>query len=90
MWRSAMCRRLFDQLATPAQAAAGCRAYNRWLADFCARGDAKRHLGVARVSLADVDAIIEESESATILPSGYLLHVDRHHNLLIERQRAGN
>lgn len=50
----------FDQLA------AGCRAYNRWLADQCAR-DPRRYLGVARVPLPDIDAAVAEVEFASKL-----------------------
>jgi predicted TIM-barrel fold metal-dependent hydrolase len=52
--------------ATPAQIAAGCRAYNRWLADFCS-SDPRRHLGIARVPLPDVDAAVAEVEHAAQL-----------------------
>jgi predicted TIM-barrel fold metal-dependent hydrolase len=45
--------------AAPDQLAAGCRAYNRWLADFCA-GDPGRHLGIARIPLPDVEAAVAE------------------------------
>jgi predicted TIM-barrel fold metal-dependent hydrolase len=43
--------------------AAGCRAYNRWLAELCAK-DPRRHLGIARVPLPDVDAAVAEVEFA--------------------------
>ena len=52
--------------ATPEQIAAGCRAYNRWLADLCAH-DPRRHLGIARVPLPDIDAAIAEVEFAAKL-----------------------
>jgi predicted TIM-barrel fold metal-dependent hydrolase len=52
--------------ASPAQIAAGCRAYNRWLADLCSH-DPRRHLGIARVPLPDVARAIEEAELATKL-----------------------
>jgi predicted TIM-barrel fold metal-dependent hydrolase len=55
--------RNLDYRATPAQFAAGCRAYNRWLADFCAR-DPSRHLGIARVPLPDIAAAVAEVEFA--------------------------
>lgn len=51
---------------TPAQIAAGCRAYNRWLADLCAH-DPRRHLGIARVPLPDIDAAVAEVEYAAKL-----------------------
>jgi predicted TIM-barrel fold metal-dependent hydrolase len=44
---------------TPEQLAAGCRAYNRWLADQCAR-DPRRYLGVARLPIPDIDAAVAE------------------------------
>jgi predicted TIM-barrel fold metal-dependent hydrolase len=56
---------------------AGCRAYNRWLADFCneARG---RRAGVALITLDDLDATVREVEGlrdrgvfgGVLLPSG--------------------
>jgi predicted TIM-barrel fold metal-dependent hydrolase len=49
--------------ATAEQDAAGCRAYNRWLADLCAN-DPVRHLGIARVPLADIGAAVAEVEFA--------------------------
>jgi predicted TIM-barrel fold metal-dependent hydrolase len=45
------------------QLAVGCRAYNRWLADQCAR-DPRRYLGVARLPIPDVDAAVAEVEFA--------------------------
>jgi predicted TIM-barrel fold metal-dependent hydrolase len=45
------------------QIAAGCRAYNRWLADLCSKNPL-RHLGIARVPLPDVDAAVAEVEFA--------------------------
>lgn len=47
--------------ANSEQVAAGCRAYNRWLADLCAKNPV-RHLGIARVPLPDVDAAVAEVE----------------------------
>jgi predicted TIM-barrel fold metal-dependent hydrolase len=56
---------------------AGCRAYNRWLGDFCneARG---RRAGVALITLDDLDATVREVEGlrdrgvfgGVLLPSG--------------------
>jgi predicted TIM-barrel fold metal-dependent hydrolase len=41
----------------------GLRAYNRWLADFCA--DAKgRRAGIAQLSIDDVDLAVDEIETA--------------------------
>lgn len=45
------------------QLVAGCRAYNRWLADQCAR-DPRRYLGVARLPIPDIEASIAEVEFA--------------------------
>jgi len=42
---------------------AGCRAYNRWLADLCAAAPG-RHLGVAVVPIRDVSAAVAEVEWA--------------------------
>jgi predicted TIM-barrel fold metal-dependent hydrolase len=52
-----------DFKASPEQLAAGCRAYNRWLANLCAH-DPRRHLGIARVPLPDVAASVAEVEWA--------------------------
>jgi predicted TIM-barrel fold metal-dependent hydrolase len=48
---------------TQAQVDAGDRAYNRWLADFCATAP-ERFAGMASVSFADVDAAINEIRRA--------------------------
>lgn len=50
----------------PEAAAAGCRAYNRWLADFCAGSpEPSRHAGLALVGVVeDVDAAVAEIEWA--------------------------
>ena len=47
----------------PAFAAALCRAYNRWVADFCA-GSGGRVAGAAMVSLHDVEAAVAEARYA--------------------------
>jgi predicted TIM-barrel fold metal-dependent hydrolase len=55
-----------EKLNYPASAeelAAGCRAYNRWLADLCS-DNFDRHIGVARVPLPDVEAAVKEVEWA--------------------------
>ena len=52
-----------DLSADVALEAAGCRAYNRWLADFCS-SDPDRHIGVARVPIRDVAAAVAEVEWA--------------------------
>jgi predicted TIM-barrel fold metal-dependent hydrolase len=57
--------------------AAGCRAYNRWLADFCNEVPGRR-AGVALVTLDDIDASVAEVEGlrdrgvfgGILLPSG--------------------
>lgn len=62
---------------SPAVWAAGCRAYNRWLADFCNDAPGRR-AGVALVTLDDVDATVREVEGlrdrgifgGVLLPSG--------------------
>ncbi len=46
----------------PAIWAAGCRAYNRWLADFCNETPGRR-AGVALVTVDDIDATVREVES---------------------------
>lgn len=52
--------------ADPGAAAAGCRAYNRWLADFCAGSpQPERHAGLALVGIVDdVPAAVSEIEWA--------------------------
>jgi len=42
---------------------AGLRAYNRWLADFCADADGRR-AGIAQIPIDDVDVAIAEIEHA--------------------------
>jgi predicted TIM-barrel fold metal-dependent hydrolase len=49
--------------ATPELQAAGCRAYNRWLAEFC-NANRGRHAGVAVMPIRDVDAAVREIEWA--------------------------
>ena len=61
----------------PAVWDAGCRAYNRWLADFCNEAPGRR-AGVALVTLDDVDATVREIDrfrgrgifGGILLPSG--------------------
>jgi predicted TIM-barrel fold metal-dependent hydrolase len=61
----------------PAVWDAGCRAYNRWLSDFCSDVPGRR-AGVALVTLDDVDATVREIDSlrdrgifgGILLPSG--------------------
>ena len=50
----------------PELAAAGCRAYNRWLADFCAGSpEPDRHAGLALIGIVDdVEAAVAEVEWA--------------------------
>ncbi len=50
----------------PEAAAAGCRAYNRWLVDFCADSPApERHAGLALLGIVDdVQAAVAEIEWA--------------------------
>jgi predicted TIM-barrel fold metal-dependent hydrolase len=55
--------RFLDHHATPEQLTAGCRAYNRWLAELCSNAP-QRHIGVARVPLPDVEAAVAEVEFA--------------------------
>jgi predicted TIM-barrel fold metal-dependent hydrolase len=43
----------------PARWQAGVRAYNRWLADFCAEAPGRR-AGVGLITLEDIDATLEE------------------------------
>jgi predicted TIM-barrel fold metal-dependent hydrolase len=50
-------------VATPELQAAGCRAYNRWLAEFCAANPG-RHAGIGVMPIRDVDAAVREIEWA--------------------------
>jgi len=50
---------MFVGLKDPAVSAAGCRAYNNWMADFCRVAPA-RLLNVAPVPLVDIDLAIAE------------------------------
>jgi predicted TIM-barrel fold metal-dependent hydrolase len=52
-----------DYEPTRDQLVDGCRAYNRWLADQCAR-DPRRYLGVARLPIPDIEASVAEVEFA--------------------------
>ncbi len=71
---------------TPEQSLAGCRAYNRWLADFC-RHDPRRHAGVALVDVEDVDVTVREIREAremglwggVLLPTSTGAHPFYHH-----------
>jgi len=49
--------------ASPAQTAAGCRAYNRWLAQLCDNAP-ERHIGVAQIPIDDIPAAVAEVELA--------------------------
>jgi predicted TIM-barrel fold metal-dependent hydrolase len=49
--------------ATPELQAAGCRAYNRWLAEFCGANPG-RHAGIGVMPIRDVDAAVREIEWA--------------------------
>jgi predicted TIM-barrel fold metal-dependent hydrolase len=48
-------------VASPELHAAGCRAYNRWLAEFCSANPG-RHAGVGVMPIRDVDAAVREIE----------------------------
>jgi predicted TIM-barrel fold metal-dependent hydrolase len=45
----------------PAFSSAIARAYNDWLADFCAAGDPRRMFGAAMLPVQDVDAAVREA-----------------------------
>ena len=53
----------FARMQSPELAAAGRRAYNRWLADFCAQVPGRR-AGQAVVSFADVDEAVKDVQWA--------------------------
>jgi predicted TIM-barrel fold metal-dependent hydrolase len=48
-------------VATRELQAAGCRAYNRWLAEFC-NANPGRHAGIGVMPIRDVDAAVREIE----------------------------
>ena len=50
-------------VATPELQAAGCRAYNRWLAEFCGTNPG-RHAGIGVMPIRNVDAAVREIEWA--------------------------
>ncbi|MBW2497898.1 MAG: amidohydrolase family protein [Deltaproteobacteria bacterium] len=64
----------------------GCRAYNRWLADFCKTNPA-RMAGVALVNVDDIEVTVEEIRAAkelglrggVLLPSSTAHHPYYHH-----------
>src|ERR671926_318370 len=58
--RPALCRGLEK---TPPLAAAMCRAYNRWLADYC-KPYPDRLFGIAMLPMQSVDLAIEEMRFA--------------------------
>ena len=47
----------------PQQNLEGCRAYNRWLADFC-NTNPGRHAGVALINVDDIDVSVQEIRNA--------------------------
>jgi predicted TIM-barrel fold metal-dependent hydrolase len=60
LWFAREYNRRWDQEYSPELKVAGARAYNRWLAEFCAAAP-DRLLGLALIgSLADVDRAVEE------------------------------
>ena len=63
-----------SELYDPELQLAGCRAYNRWLADFCSV-EHERRAGIAIVPFHDVEAVLEEIRWAckTGLRGGILL-----------------
>ncbi|MGH7932565.1 MAG: amidohydrolase family protein [Candidatus Binataceae bacterium] len=50
---------LYGDIADPGAAAAACRAYNNWMADFC-KPFPNRFFGVAPMPLQDVDEAVKE------------------------------
>jgi len=71
---------------TPEQNLAGCRAYNRWLADLI-KANPARHAGVALVNVDDIDVTVQEIRNAkemglwggVLLPSSTGDHPFYHH-----------
>ena len=65
---------------------AGCRAYNRWLADFC-NTNPGRHAGVALINVDDIDVTVQEIRDAkemglwggVLLPTSTGTHPFYHH-----------
>lgn len=50
---------VYGDFDSPDLAAAACRAYNNWMADFCA-ADPKRLFSIAPLPMGDIDAAISE------------------------------
>jgi len=71
---------------SPDENLAGCRAYNRWLADFCKQNPA-RHAGVAIINVDEIDVAVQEIRGAkemglwggVLLPSSTGEHPFYHH-----------
>ena len=71
---------------TREQSLAGCRAYNRWLADLCS-ANPSRHAGVALIDVEDIDVTVQEVEAArelglfggVLLPTSTGRHPFYHH-----------
>ena len=57
---------LFGDIADPEVAAATCRAYNRWIADFCRRDPARLH-AVGLVPLQSAELAIAEAKKLSAL-----------------------
>jgi predicted TIM-barrel fold metal-dependent hydrolase len=85
-WLAGIAPEGLDHVYAPELRLAGARAYNRWLADFCAHSP-QRFLGqIALGSIEDVDAAVEEIRRAVksgltsgiILPGVYYLPLYHH------------
>ena len=71
---------------SPEQNLEGCRAYNRWLADFCS-SHPERMAGVALINVDDIDVTVQEIRDAkamglwggVLLPSSTGSHPFYHH-----------
>ena len=74
---------LWGDIADPRTAAAACRAYNRWMADFCRR-DPARLYGVGIVPLQDVELAARETERIAELGLvAALIRPERHAGLAV-------
>lgn len=59
----------YRHAVTPELNLAGCRAYNRWLADLC-KANPARMAGVALVNVDDIDTTVQEIRDAKAWGSG--------------------
>lgn len=74
---------LYGDIADPEVAAATCRAYNRWISDFCKRDPARLH-AVGLVPLQSPALAIEEAKRLSPLGlRGLVIRPERFHGLAL-------